>query len=109
MGASPPSAASPGRIETDGSRAAKGILARFQGFVRSRGIPAVGLGWLWKTSPLSSVSGPAPATGMSRSGIRAGFRALHGADSGPERSVRFRAAGAPQGATLRREKRRGAG
>jgi len=45
---------------------------------------------------------------MPNSVTTAGCRALHGADSGAERSVRFRTAGAPQGATLGREKRRGA-
>jgi hypothetical protein len=54
--------------------------------------------------------GPAPVTGMSSSGTRAGSRALHGADSGPERSVRFshRRSAARRNASAR-EKRRSAG
>jgi hypothetical protein len=82
-GVSSPSAASPGRIETDGSRTAKGILARFQGFVRSRGVPEVSLGWPRNSPSPSRLSGPAPVTGMSRSGTRAGFRACAALTPGP--------------------------
>jgi hypothetical protein len=77
-----PAPASPGRIETDGSRAAKGILARYQGHVRSRGALEVGLGWL-RSNPFTLQGiGAGAGDGMSSSATRVGFRALHGAGSG---------------------------
>jgi hypothetical protein len=67
--------ASPGRIETDGSRAAKGILARFQRHTRSRGVPAVSLGWLWNNPFTLQGIGASAGDGMPGSATRAGFRA----------------------------------
>jgi len=62
-GASSAEPANPVRIETDGSRTAEGILARFRGFVRSRGVLTVGLDRLRIPPSPSSVPGPESATG----------------------------------------------
>jgi hypothetical protein len=103
------SAATPGRIETDGSCTAKGILARYRRFVRSRGEPEVGLDRRRNLSSPSSVARAGAGDWDVHFRSRVGFRALHGAGSGSRWSVRQRTAGAPRGATPRREKRRGAG
>jgi len=78
------SAATPGRIETDGSRTAKGILARYRRLVRSRGGPEVGLDRRRNLSSLSSVVRAGAGDWDVHFGSRVGFRALHGAGSRPE-------------------------
>jgi len=92
------STATPGRIETDGSRTAKGILARYQRFVRSRGEPEVSLDRRRNLSSPSSVARAGAGDWDVHFVAGVGFRASHGAGSGLRWSVRQRTAGAPRGA-----------